>query len=153
MNAERRRLIAKYREGYGAVKDAFDGITEDELDRSASDEWTPREIAHHLADSEFMGAIRLRRILGEDDPTLQGYDQAEFARRLTRDRPIAPSIEAMRWARESNLQILEGLTDEEWERKGIHAELGAYSVDRWLEVYAAHPHAHAVQVKRSRGQA
>ncbi|HZQ49666.1 MAG TPA: DinB family protein [Candidatus Dormibacteraeota bacterium] len=154
MNQERRReLVEKYRVGSQAVLDAYDGITDDELDRSASGEWTPREIAHHLADSELNSAIRLRRIVVEDRPVLNGYDEAQFARVLTRDRPIAPSLEAMRWARESSLQIVERLSDEEWERTGTHEESGPYSVDTWLEIYAAHPHEHAAQVRRSRGKA
>ena len=154
MTSDRRRqLIEQYREGHRAVKDALDGITDDELDRSASGEWTPREIAHHLADSEMTSAIRLRRIIAEDEPVLPGYDEMQFARALTRDRPIAPSIEAMRWARESSLQIIERLTDDEWSRKATHEESGPYSVDAWLETYAVHPHDHAAQIRRARGRA
>jgi hypothetical protein len=147
----RQELIQKYRDGHRAVVEALAGVGEEELDRSASGEWTPRQIAHHLADSEMMSAIRLRRLVAEDDPVLSGYDEMEFARKLTRDRPIAPSIEAMRWARESSLQIIERLTEQEWKRTGTHAESGPYAVERWLEIYSAHPHDHAAQIKRSRG--
>jgi len=154
MKAERRQeLIARYRAGQEAVAEALTGIRDEELDRSASGEWTPRQIAHHLADSEMMSAIRLRRLISEDEPVLSGYDEAEFARILTRDRPVGPSIEAMRWARESSAQILERLTEDEWKRTGSHSESGAYSVETWLEIYAAHPHDHAAQIKRSRGLA
>ena len=154
MKAERRQeLVARYRAGHEAVTEALTGIREEELDASASGEWTPRQIAHHLADSEMMSAIRLRRLISEDKPVLSGYDEVEFARALTRDRPVAPSIEAMRWARESSAQILERLTEDEWKRTGSHAESGPYSVETWLEIYAAHPHDHAAQIKRSRGLA
>jgi hypothetical protein len=155
MKAEERRqeLIRKYRQGHQAVTDALAGIEEAELDSSASGEWTPREIAHHLADSEMMSAIRLRRLIAEDEPVIAGYDEALFARQLTRGRPIAPSIEAMRWARQTSLQIIERLSDEDWERKGTHEESGPYSVDTWLEIYAAHPHEHAAQIRRARGMA
>ena len=108
-------------------------------------------IAHHLADSEMMSAIRLRRLVTEDSPVLQGYDEVEFARKLTSDRPIEPSLEAMHWARESTAQILERLTDDDWRRAGQHSESGSYSVEDWLSIYAKHGHDHASQVKRSRG--
>lgn len=154
MNQEQRHsLIDRYRSGYDDVVDALQGIAEDELDRSATDDWTPRQIAHHLADSEMMSAIRLRRLITEDEPVIAGYDEAAFADALTRDRPIEPSIETMRWARESSLQLVERLTDAEWKRKGTHAESGPYSVERWLEIYAAHPHDHAAQIRRARGRA
>jgi hypothetical protein len=57
---ERARLIRQYRDGHRAVVEALEGITDDELDRAADGEWTPRQIAHHLADSEMNSAIRIR---------------------------------------------------------------------------------------------
>ena len=150
---ERSRLIARYREGYSVVKEALSGITPQELDHSATGEWTPREIAHHLADSEMMSAIRIRRLLSEKEPVIHAYDEAAFARKLTSDRPIEPSLEAMRWARETCAQLLARMTDEDWHRAGTHTESGSYSTEDWLAIYAAHGHDHAAQIKRSRGLA
>jgi hypothetical protein len=153
VNAEERKaLIERYRDGFRVVSDAFQGLTENELDRSASDEWTPRMIAHHLADSEMTSAIRLRRLIAEDGPVIYGYDEVQFAERLTSDRPIEPSLEAMRWARESTAQILDRLSEEDWSRAGRHSESGPYSVEDWLTIYANHGHDHAEQVARSRGR-
>jgi hypothetical protein len=149
---ERAALMRRYRDGHRAVVDALEGVTDEELDRSASGEWTPRMIAHHLADSEMMSAIRLRRLIAEDNPVIHGYDEVAFARALTSDRPIQPSLEAMRWARESTAQILERLSDDDWRRVGTHSESGPYSVEGWLEIYAKHGHDHAEQIKRSRGR-
>ena len=149
---ERKALIRRYRDGHRAIAQALEGLRDDELDRSASDEWTPRMIAHHLADSEMTSAIRLRRLIAENNPVINGYDEAEFAKRLTSDRPIEASIEAMRWARESTAQILERLTDEDWLRAGTHSESGRYSVEDWLTIYANHGHDHAKQIERSRGR-
>jgi hypothetical protein len=148
---ERAALVKRYKEGHLAVMDALRGITEEELDRSASGEWTPRQIAHHLADSEMTSAIRVRRLITEEDPVIHGYDEVEFARRLTLDRPIAPSLEAMRYARETTAQILDRLSAEDWKRAGTHSESGPYSVEDWLAIYAAHGHDHAAQIRRSRG--
>ena len=149
---ERAPLIARYREGYGAVMESLRTITARELDRSASGEWTPREIAHHLADSEMMSAIRLRRLLSEDAPVIDGYDEVAFARNLTKDRPIEPSLEAMRWARETSAQLLARMTEEDWRKVGTHTESGSYSIEDWLAIYAAHAHDHAEQIRRSRGK-
>jgi hypothetical protein len=149
---ERKALIRQYRDGHSAVVEALRGVNDEELDRSASDEWTPRMIAHHLADSEMTSAIRLRRLIAEDDPVIDGYDEVKFAKRLTSDRPIEPSLEAMRWARESTAQILERLTEGDWQRAGTHSERGPYSVEDWLTIYANHAHDHAKQIARSRGR-
>jgi len=150
--AERSALIAKYREGHRVVAEALDGITDEELDRSQSGEWTPRQIAHHLADSEMMSAIRIRRLLAEDNPVIYGYDEATFAARLTSDRPVESSLEAMRWARETSSQLLERMTEDDWKIVGTHTESGRYGTEDWLRIYAAHAHDHADQIKRSRGR-
>jgi hypothetical protein len=149
---ERGALIQRYRDGHRAVTDALQGLRDEELDRSEGDEWTPRAIVHHLADSEMTSAIRLRRLIVEVNPRIDGYDEALFASRLTSDRPIGPSLEAMRWARESTAQILERLSEEDWLRAGTHSESGPYSVEDWLVIYANHGHDHAKQIARARGR-
>ena len=95
-------------------------------------------------------AIRLRRLIAEDNPVIVGYDQEEFARRLYYDRPIAASLSALKAARETTSEILDRLTDAEWQRAGTHSEAGAYSVHKWLEIYGVHAHDHADQIRRAR---
>jgi hypothetical protein len=148
---ERARLIKKYREGHTVVEQSLRGIQPQELDRAADGEWTPREIVHHLADSEMMSAMRIRRLLAEDEPVIHGYDEQAFARKLTSDRPIEPSLQAMRWARETSAQLLERMTEEDWKKVGTHTESGPYTAETWLTIYAAHAHDHAAQITRSRG--
>ena len=150
---ERKRLIRQYRDGYRVVVKALDGVTDDELDHSATGEWTPRQIAHHLADSEMRSAIRIRRLLAEPEPVIYGYDEKGFAERLTGDRPIQPSLEAMRWARETCSQLLDRMTEDDWRIVGTHTESGPYGTEDWLKIYAAHAHDHADQIKRARGKA
>jgi len=147
----RRSLIAEYRAGYDAVVEALAGADDAALDRRPGPgTWSAREIVHHLADSEMTSAIRLRRLIAEENPTIVGYDQEAFAVRLHYDRPIAASLEAFRWARVSTAEILDQLTDEEWARAGTHSESGPYTVERWLEIYAEHAVKHAAQIRRAR---
>jgi hypothetical protein len=147
-------LIERYRDGYRVVTEALQGISDRELDaRPAPGKWSAREIVHHLADSEMTSAIRLRRLIAEDRPLIQGYDQDEFARRLFYDRPIHASLEALRSARETTVQILERMTEAQWGREGTHSESGRYTVQRWLEIYAQHAHDHADQIRRARAAA
>jgi len=154
MTDRRRALVEQYGAGYGEVAKALEGATDADLDRRpAPGKWTAREIVHHLADSEMTSAIRLRRLLAEDAAHIQAYDQEQFARVLFYDRPIAASLAAFEAARASTVEILERLTADQWNRTGTHSETGAYSVDRWLEIYAAHAHDHAAQIRRARGVA
>ncbi len=149
---DRAALLDRFRAGYAQVEAALAGITDAELEHPAPDGgWTARQIAHHLADSEATAYVRLRRLIAEDDPVIQGYDEPEYARRLHYDRPIASSLAVLRAVREASLSLLESLTPAEWARGGTHEESGAYSVDRWLEIYANHSHEHADQIRAARG--
>ena len=153
-NARRRALIEQYKDGHRVVTEALREVSEAELDaRPGPDEWTAREIVHHLADSEMTSAIRVRRLLAEDRPLIGGYDEVEFARRLYYDRPIAASLEAVKAARSTTAEILERLSEAEWTREGTHSESGRYTVETWLEIYAAHAHDHAAQIRRARALA
>ena len=150
-NHTRRQLIAQYKDGYRAVMDALKGASDADLDtRPSPAKWSSREIVHHLADSEMTSAIRLRRLLAEDRAAIAGYDEAEFARRLHYDRPIAASLEAFKAARETTAEILDRMSEAEWAREGTHTEVGRYTVERWLEIYAVHAHNHAAQIVRLR---
>ena len=56
---ERKQLIAQYRDGYRAVSEALLKITPEELDaRPGPGRWSPREIIHHLADSELSAGMK-----------------------------------------------------------------------------------------------
>ena len=150
--SERVGLIERYRTGTAAVESALAGITDKELDRQSADpdSWTPRQVVHHLADSEAMAYTRIRRLLAEDDPVIQGYDEPEWARRLHYDRPIASSLAVLAAVRAASLELLERLTEADWKRTGSHSESGAYGVEDWLRIYAAHPHEHADQIRAAR---
>ena len=146
--------IERYRTGMAALEDALDGVTDEELDRPQPDgEWTVRQIVHHLADGEAMSYTRLRRLVADDAPVIQGYDEPVFAQRLHYDRPIATSLAVTAAVREASLDLMRVMTPEEWARTGTHTEHPSYSVDFWLELYSEHPHEHADQIRRARAAA
>ena len=149
---ERAALVSRYKEGYRQAQDVLKDASEEELDfRRKPDKWTSREIVHHLADSETTSGIRLRRLLVETRPFIQGYDQEEFARKLHyAKRPIEHALKAFEAARETTAQLLDLMTEEDWKRTGEHTESGPYTPETWLGIYAAHAHNHASQIRENR---
>jgi hypothetical protein len=147
---DRRALLERYRTGYDAVIDALDGATDADLDRKPPDGWTARMAVHHLADSETTAYVRLRKLVAEEEPLIEGYDEELFSRRLHYDRPIERSMAVLGAVRLASLELLESLTPDEWERAGRHSDSGPYAVDDWLRIYAAHSHDHADQIRRAR---
>jgi hypothetical protein len=146
---ERDRLIEKYNDGYAEVEGALRGFPADALRaHPIHGKWSACEIVHHLADSETISGIRLRRLLIEDNAEIQGYDQDEYAVRLKyNERDIAPALQAFKSARETTGQLLSLMTDDDWRREGKHSESGRYTVEDWLRIYAAHAHNHAGQIR------
>jgi len=149
---ERNVLIKQYADGYDEVIRALDNFPAESLGaHPLPGKWSAREIVHHLGDSESTSAWRIRKLLVEDDPLIQGYDQDQFATRLRyNDRDMAPSLEAFRYARETTMQLLPLLSDDDWQRAGTHTESGRYTAEDWLRIYAAHAHNHAAQIRRLR---
>ena len=148
---ERVALVARYRGGYAAVEAALAAAGPDRLDASDDGGWTPRQVTHHLADSEMTSAIRLRRLLAEDAPVIAGYDEETFAKTLRYDRPVEASLRAVEAARTTSAELLDRLTEDDWARTGTHTETGTYGVEDWLAIYAAHAHDHADQIRRAAG--
>ena len=149
---ERRVLVAQYKAGVEEVLQALDGFPADQLAaHPVPGKWSVAEIVHHLADSEMMSAMRLRKLLAEAHPVIQAYDKDEWAQRMRyEERPLAPAIAAFRAARETTAQLLDSMTAADWRRLGWHTESGSFHSERWLEIYAAHAHGHAAQIRRIR---
>jgi hypothetical protein len=149
---EREKLIERYEAGFGEVVDALKGLAEKDLvAHPIPGKWSAREIVHHLADSESNSAIRLRKLLAEEYPVVQSYDQDLYAvllRYNTRDH--APALALFRNVRETSAQLLRVMGDEDWKRAGWHPEHGLYTATLWLQIYADHAHNHAQQIRRLR---
>jgi len=149
---ERNVLIKQYGDGFDEVIAALNSFPAKSLGaHPIPGKWSAREIVHHLGDSESTAAGRIRKLLCEDDPLIQGYDQDQFATKLRyNERDMAPALEAFRCARVTTMQLLRLMTEEDWQRSGTHTESGRYTAEDWLRIYAAHAHDHAAQIRRLR---
>ena len=149
---DREKLIAQYRSGYDEVVASLERFPESSLTaHPINGKWSAAEIVHHLADSETTSGLRLRRLLVEDHPLIQGYDQEAYAARLDYNkRDIAPALEAFKSARATTAQLFDLMSNEDWQREGTHSESGAYTPEDWLRIYAEHAHNHASQIRRLR---
>jgi hypothetical protein len=149
---ERQRLIEQYAEGYREVQTSLEGFPEDRLAAHPIEgKWSACEIVQHLADSEMTSALRIRKLLAQERPAIESYDQEAFAVRLRyNERDIQPALDALRGARASTAQLLRMMTEEDWKREGSHPEHSSYTAEDWLRIYAVHAHNHAAQIRRLR---
>ena len=147
---ERDKLIAQYSAGYREVEAALAGFPPGSVAAHPfPGKWSAREIVHHLSDSESISAQRLRRLISEERPVIQGYDQEVWAVLLRYNlRDHTPALELFRAVRATTAQLLPELSEEDWQRAGWHTQSGLYTASHWLQIYAAHAHNHAAQITR-----
>ena len=130
--------------------DALRAVNDENIDRHVEGGWSARQVIHHVADSETQSYARLRRLLAEPPGSLiQGYDEAAWAecgalgyRELATDHSLAVFVAVRR----ASLDVLERLSDPDLERYATHSETGRYTLRDWLDIYRAHPRAHARQL-------
>lgn len=147
-------LIGELAERYRAATEEFlslvTSLTENDLDKSDHEGWTPRQVIHHMADSEAQSFSRLRRLIAEPGTTIQGYDESKWAKSGTlgySELPVANSLEIITSVRKASYELIKRLTPDQLEITGVHSESGPYSVARWIETYTRHPLDHANQIK------
>jgi len=149
---DRTEITAYLRQVPDLIDEAIQGLPDDELRRRPSpDEWSILEVCCHLRDAAEEEGIRIRRLVEEDGPTLEPYDQEALARERNYqgDDPRRVRI-ALRAFWGGLAYQLEGLTDEQWERGGTHPETGPVTVRSRAEDEVEHAQAHLDQLRAIR---
>jgi hypothetical protein len=120
------------------------------LDKADKAGWTPRQVIHHLADSETQSFSRLRRLIAEPGTTIQGYDENKWAESKTlgyKELDVDTSLAVFKAVRKASYDLLIRITEKELDNSGTHTESGKYSVRDWIRTYSKHPLDHANQIK------
>jgi hypothetical protein len=139
MQSETPRLIA------GLIK----GLADAKLThRPRSDKWAVTEIIAHLAEDELVTSWRYRQMIENSGCALPSFDQDQWARLGDyRSWEAADAFDMFRLLREANLRMLERLSNDEWERFGVHAERGRISVRDLARHMAGHDMNHVDQIR------
>jgi hypothetical protein len=150
MNIE--ELAAAYEAATREFLQIATSVPAEKLDVNDGENWSSRQVIHHCADSETQSYARLRRLVAEPNPVIQGYDENLWATDATlgyTELPIENSIAVFTAVRASSLDIIKRLKLEQLELVGTHTESGEYSLKRWLETYTRHANNHAEQIKQN----
>ena len=141
-------LLERYRRGPEVLAMVLTGVFGEEEDFvTAPGKWSIRQIIVHLADSELVGAHRMRLVIAQDNPTLTAFDQDAWTRNLdyARRKP-KQSLETFRRIRAENHELLKALPPEAFDRPGTHTENGPVTLRSLVEGYANHAESHARQL-------
>jgi hypothetical protein len=116
--------------------------------RPAPKEWSAHEVVCHCGDSETQAASRIRILMVEKEPVVQGYDEAAWARDLDyHQHPVELALAAVEAVRANTTALLRRLPPAAWQKTGRHTESGPYTAEGWLGIYGEHLEVHARQIE------
>ena len=149
--SEREALIRRYEEGPARLRAAWEKVPPEARKwRPGEGRWSAHEVVCHAADSETNAAMRIRFLAAEPSPRISGYDQAKWAQIFDYHAlPVEPAMAAVEAVRANTAALLKRLPDTAWGAEGTHSEIGAYTGDHWLTMYAEHLEKHSRQIERN----
>jgi hypothetical protein len=127
----------------------MEGVSEEETRwKAGPDRFSIGEALEHLSHAEGHNfRTRVERMMKEEDPELELYDQdAHFASGQYSGREAEDSFDHFEEQRELNLEYLRGLPDTAAGRTGRHPELGSITIGQMLNYWAFHDLGHIRQV-------
>ncbi len=133
---------------------ALEGAADAVLDRPYREGgWSPRQIAHHVADSHLNAYCRHRLALTEERPTIRPYDQEAWARLAdAASAPVAPSLAILTGVHERWTRLLRSLEPRDFEREFVHPDRpgSPWTLGESVSMYAWHGRHHTAQIAGAR---
>jgi hypothetical protein len=148
----RAEIIKTLRATPVVLRALVDGVDDARLRRRpAPGEWAIIEVVGHLADTEERALARVRRMLAEDEPELEPFDQEALAEeRHYLELSLEEELARLEDLRRQHLAELEALDGSGWARTGRHGEHGELSVELYETHVAAEEVDHLAQIARLR---
>lgn len=116
--------------------------------RPGEQEWSANETLGHLIEAERRGFNgRIRRILADDRPQLPGWNQVEVAAsRRDLEREPAALLAEFEALRADSVALVRGLSRDQLDRGGEHAQVGRVTVRDLLHEWQHHDRNHLKQI-------
>ena len=152
-------IIDQFESGGEKLGLAIRGLSrEDLLTKPAADapkgvgKWSIQQVVMHLCDSDLCYADRMKRVIAEDDPILQAYDENKWIAALRyEDQDAQRAIELINLVRIQMTNILRRMPDNAFDRAGRHSERGRLTLRNLLETATNHleHHLRFIHAKRA----
>ena len=124
----------------------LDGLTEGEADsRPDPERFTIREAIAHLAEWELVFAERLQLTLADERPTLPLVGGPKISAAHARSIPVE-QLEVFRERRADTLDLLSGLSDDQWTRNANMPGSGLMTLEGQSLMIPLHDAYHAKQI-------
>jgi hypothetical protein len=144
--------IDRYAAGPELLAYAVSGLTAEQAKaRPGPGTWSIAEVAAHMADSDLVGADRMKRVIAEESPTLLAYDQDAWIARLDSQQvPVDESVALFAANRRWMTRVLRNCSEADFARGGTHTERGHETLADLVSGYADHLDGHLKYVYAKR---
>jgi uncharacterized damage-inducible protein DinB len=116
------------------------------------DGWSVSEIVGHLKDYEEIFLSRAHQMLREDRPAFISHNQDELVRlRGYAAADVHYLFRALLELRREFVDLLSGLSEEQWRRTGVHSSWGEMTMVELVMIATLHDVNHADQIIRTLG--
>jgi len=111
------------------------------------------EIIYHLLEVEHLWQRRIHQLLHTDDNHFQQIDPDALAKEHRyNEQPYHEGIAKWKAAREETVKLIDGMSEEELSKKGIHSRYGEMDTNKILDTMADHDLQHLRQMERTLGK-
>lgn len=123
----------------GFFREVLSGVSADLTRRMLPNKWSAHENLAHLARYHEVFLQRINRILNEDKPVFGRYraeDDPEWE--SWRQRSHRDLLDRLATMREQLVLRLKSLSDQDFQRGGVHPKFGEIQLSQWLEFFLVH---------------
>jgi len=146
------QAVEKFAAGASLPTRAIAGLSKEQLNSfPVPGTWSIQQIIVHLLDSDLMASSRMKRIIAEDHPRLEVYDETAFSQRLGYEKLSAQAAaELFRLHRVFTADMLRNAPADSFKRSADHPEIGELSLAQLVRIYAHHVDHHMVFIQKKR---
>ena len=141
-------VIAEFRESGQRFIEIAKGASSEKLHKSPeNNEWSPANIIHHIADAEAHFYIRYLRLLTENLPTTEFFDEEVYPELLHYEkRDVNASIALIESIRAASISLFGNFNEEDWQRKGLTPDGKEFVLIAAIKKARSHINDHANQL-------
>ncbi len=147
----RKRHIFLMEKTLQILENVLKNVTQEEAMtlRDGENGWTILEVVCHLRDFDGFFRGRAEMMLMQDYPELPAYDHESLAIAMKyNEQDLREALAQLSESRERFIEFFNGLTDEQWEKAGIHPERGHFTMTDAVMQVTTHDANHLEQITR-----
>ncbi len=136
----------------GLVRKAVEGLSQGRLDTPYREGgWTPRQIVHHIADSNMNMYIRYKLALTEDMPVIKPYNETLWSKlHDAKNASVEDSLVLLDGLHSRWVCLLRNMSMNAFKRVFVHPDSGSIQLDRGIGIYSWHTKHHTAQITEMR---